>query len=92
MCKPTKNELSNLREQIDAIDERILDFLTKRAKVASKICEIKVQKNLPVFSPEREEEVLAHIYALNQGPLDNAALERIFKLIIQEIKISELKK
>ncbi len=92
MDRQTKIELSKLREKIDAIDDSILDFLTKRAKAASEICEIKAKTNLPVFSPEREKEVLARIRALNQGPLEDSALERIFKLIIQEIKILELKK
>jgi len=87
-----KNNLKTLRKQVDSIDQRIVDLLSKRAKIASEIAKIKTEIQLPVFSPEREHEILSDICYHNDGPLDNDALQRIFKRIIHEMKILELKK
>jgi chorismate mutase/prephenate dehydratase len=41
---------------------------------------------LPIYSPEREAEILKKIVKENKGPLEDKAVKRIFKLIIKETR------
>jgi chorismate mutase/prephenate dehydratase len=76
-------ELSQLREQIDAIDDRILALISERAKCAQQVAEVKLAAGETVFyRPEREAQVLRHIMAKNQGPLDNEEMARLFREIM----------
>jgi len=49
-------ELESPRKRIDEIDEQILDLLSERAEVVNAVIKTKVEKQLPVFVPQREEE------------------------------------
>lgn len=55
MSQQHKN-LEDHRSRIDEIDEQILDLLSERAKVVQGVIKTKVQHQLPVFVPKREEE------------------------------------
>src|SRR5690606_30793495 len=76
-----------LRNRIDAIDEKVLELISERARCAQVVAEVK-QKTLaegeqPVFyRPEREAQVLKRIMELNKGPLDNEEVARLFREIM----------
>ncbi len=46
------------REQIDAINDRILDLLEEREQVARKIGKEKKRRGLSINDPRREEEMI----------------------------------
>ncbi len=48
--------LSDLRQEIDAIDDRLVELLEKRLEVSGKIAEYKLKHELPVFDQLREIE------------------------------------
>lgn len=48
--------LESYRIRIDEIDEHILDLLAERAKVVQNVIKTKIENQLPVFIPKREEE------------------------------------
>lgn len=77
-------ELTRLRDAIDRVDEVIVKLLNQRAKYAIEIGEIKGVLELPIYVPEREKQVIAHAEAINTGPLDVAAVRRLFERIIDE--------
>ena len=77
-------ELNRLREAIDRVDEVLVKLLNQRAKYAIEIGEIKGHLSLPVYVPEREKEVLHHVEAASQGPLDGGTVRRLFERIIDE--------
>lgn len=77
-------ELKRLRDAIDRVDEVLVKLLNQRAKYAVEIGEIKGHLDLPVYSPEREKEVLRHVETMSQGPLDDASIRRLFERIIDE--------
>lgn len=77
-------ELKRLRDAIDRVDEVLVKLLNQRAKYAVEIGEIKGLLSLPVYSPEREKEVLQHVEAASEGPLDGASVRRLFERIIDE--------
>ncbi len=49
-------ELQNSRKRIDEIDEQILDLLAERANIVKDVIKTKVENQLPVFVPIREQE------------------------------------
>lgn len=77
-------ELTRLREAIDRVDDVLVKLLNQRAKYAIEIGEIKGVLSLPIYSPEREKEVLQHVESASPGPLDGASIRRLFERIIDE--------
>ena len=77
-------ELTRLREAIDRVDEVLVKLLNQRAKYAVEIGEIKGVLALPIYAPEREKQVLQHVEEASEGPLEEAAVRRLFERIIDE--------
>ena len=77
-------ELLRLREAIDRVDDVLVKLLNQRARYAIEIGEIKGVLSLPIYSPEREKEVLQHVESASPGPLDGASIRRLFERIIDE--------
>ena len=77
-------ELTRLRDAIDRVDEVLVKLLNQRAKYAVEIGELKGHLSMPIYAPEREKEVLRHVEAASAGPLDGAAVRRLFERIIDE--------
>jgi chorismate mutase len=77
-------ELARLREAIDRVDEVLVRLLNQRAKYAVQVGEIKKVLSLPIYVPEREKQVLAHVERTSTGPLDPASIRRLFERIIDE--------
>ena len=80
----TPGELVRLREAIDRVDEVLVRLLNQRAKYAIEIGELKGVLQLPIYTPERENQVLANAEGWSDGPLSNAAVRRLFERIIDE--------
>lgn len=70
------------RTAIDAIDAEILSLLNQRAGHARAIGELKGTG--VVYRPEREAQVLRRIQDLNQGPLPDEAVARLFREVMSE--------
>lgn len=83
------NNLTPLREKIDAIDAQILDLLNQRARVAEEVGHVKAQTNAPVFRPEREAQVLRAVANRNLGPLNVADIQTIFREIMSACRALE---
>ncbi|MDR1354047.1 MAG: chorismate mutase [Oscillospiraceae bacterium] len=57
-----KQNLEELRQQIDKLDEKITSLLSKRFDTLKLIAESKFKNNITVIKqPQREQEVLARI-------------------------------
>lgn len=78
--------IEDWRAKIDAIDKQLLELIGERAKHAIAVGKIKRERNLQVFDPERERQIIQNILRENQGPLDDDALRRIFERIIDECR------
>lgn len=77
-------ELTRLREAIDRVDEVLVRLLNQRARYAIEIGQLKGQMQLPVYSPEREKQVLCNVESWSEGPLDSVTVRRLFERIIDE--------
>ncbi|MGZ8135916.1 MAG: prephenate dehydratase [Methylococcaceae bacterium] len=73
--------LSELREQIDAIDKEILVLINRRASCALEVAKTKIAQGEQgtFYRPDRESLVLRRIKELNQGPLPDYAAVRFFR-------------
>ncbi len=77
-------ELTRLREAIDHVDEVLVRLLNQRAKYAVEVGRIKGVMHLPIYSPDREKQVLDNAERWSEGPLATAAVRRLFERIIDE--------
>ena len=54
-------DITDIREQIDTINNELLGLFIQRMQLAGQIGRIKAQSGLPIYSPEREQEILMQI-------------------------------
>ena len=76
--------IEDWRDEIDAIDGELLRLLNARLRIAIKVGALKRAAGLPLNDHEREQQVLGHLRELNEGPLDDETVARLFRSIIQE--------
>jgi chorismate mutase / prephenate dehydratase len=71
--------LAGLRGEIDRIDKELVALLNRRAEFALQIGQVKQKQGLEVWSPAREDEVIAKALATSRGPLPAETLRLIFR-------------
>jgi len=74
------NEISNIRAQIDAIDEQLTELLKRRLALLADMAEIKRREGKAVFDPEREREVLNRVTNL-AGPDCETEIRLLFSTL-----------
>jgi chorismate mutase len=62
----------------------LLKIFNERAGIALKIGEIKKERGLAVYDPEREKRIFEKMRAANPGPLEDEAIVRLFERVIDE--------
>lgn len=77
-------KIFELRKEIDAIDEMIVELLNRRAEISGEIGRIKAKAGLPVFDRRRESEVMRAVNRRSSGIFGTEALERVFTEILLE--------
>jgi len=83
------NDLDGWRKRIDEIDQQLVKLLNARSRCAVEIGHLKRKLDLPAWQPEREAEILRNVVKANGGPLDDAAIRRLFERIIDEARSLE---
>jgi len=53
---PKEKQLTPQRERIDQIDRKILELLSERKEIVHEVIEKKVENQLPIFVPKREDD------------------------------------
>lgn len=81
--------LPDLREQIDAIDQQILQLVRRRLKLVLRVGEIKRAHGVRVYDPERERLMLDELARAAEPPLTPETIRRIFERIIDESRSQE---
>ncbi|PIE42902.1 MAG: prephenate dehydratase [Gammaproteobacteria bacterium] len=87
LSESEKKALSEIREQIDAIDQEIQHLINRRAACAQKVADIKTRSLVDAdqavfYRPEREAQVLRRVKESNEGPLDAEEMARLFREIM----------
>ena|SRR5713226_4464351 len=83
------SDLDGWRKRIDEVDHQLVRLLNERSKCAVEIGHLKKDLNMPAWQPEREAEILRNAVKSNRGPLDDAAIRRLFERIIDEARALE---
>jgi chorismate mutase-like protein len=78
--------LEACRQQIDALDVRILALLNQRAGIVEQIGHIKQSAAMSIYEPRREDQVFNNVTSHNIGPLKPDAVKRVFERIIDEMR------
>jgi chorismate mutase len=81
--------IDDWRRRIDEIDRKLVELLNERARCAIEIGHLKRAAGLPVYQPQREQEILANAEKDNRGPLENTAIRRLFERIVDEARSLE---
>jgi chorismate mutase len=72
------------RKEIDDIDAELLRLLNMRARLALKVGALKQAADIPFLDADRERSVLQRLQEINDGPLDERAVGKVFRRIIRE--------
>lgn len=78
------DELAQLRCRIDGIDDRILELVSERARVAEEVARVKAARGeaVQVYRPEREAEILRRLNSANPGPLTDEQIAVLFREVM----------
>ena len=77
-----KELLEQIRAEIDAIDDSLIELLNYRAGKYELLSLLKQLLNLPNYSPEREKEILRRVGKNSKDNLTSNELRSIFERII----------
>lgn len=80
-------DIAALRGEIDALDDRLLESINRRAALARRIGELKA--GAPAYRPEREAAILRRMAAANRGPLASERIAGVFREVISACRALE---
>lgn len=80
-------ELSELRSEIDAIDNEIADLFIKRRSVMNDVVACKQKNGLEIFDPERENAVLQEMFERCGGGSFGGGIKLIYSILIDLNKL-----
>lgn len=79
-------DIADWRKQIDEIDRKLVELINQRAKAAHEIGKLKSKAALPIYEPDRERTVFSNVCKMNQGPLADADLLRVYERLIDVMR------
>lgn len=84
--------INRLRDAVDLIDRDIVRLLARRRRITTKIGRVKADRGMPVFIPNREEELLTIIReeARLQG-IDEEYASRLFEIVLADSRDAQEK-
>lgn len=74
--------LPEIRKKIDALDDKIIELLNDRTKLALEIGKVKHKEGKEIYAPARESQIYEKIEKLAGGPLPDTALKAIYREIM----------
>ncbi|HUE52775.1 MAG TPA: chorismate mutase [Terriglobales bacterium] len=75
-------DISDWRKKIDELDRQLVQLLSQRAQAAHEIGKLKRDAGLPIYEPDREQTVFSNVRSVNQGPLPDRDLLRIYERVM----------
>lgn len=74
--------IAEWRNRIDQLDEKLVQLLAERMYIVESVHACKRRYQLPLYSPEREQQVLAHVkQSAGIHGLDTNLVESVFLVI-----------
>ena len=81
--------LEDLRDKIDALDNKIHDVLMERAALIADVAEEKRKKNLPFVQPAREATMIRRLLSRHEGPLPAKAVVNIWRELVGAVSLMQ---
>jgi chorismate mutase len=78
--------LADSRAKIDALDRELVELLNRRTLIVEDIGRAKEAAGIPIYEPNREDDVYRNVQSHNHGPLNAEALRGIYERIIDEMR------
>jgi len=75
--------LEKLRDELMKINNDLLELLNRRARVVTRVREVKARDGVPLFVPEREQKMIDDLLDHNRGPFTNDTVKHLFKEIFR---------
>lgn len=75
-----------LREEITALDARLLETVNARIETVARLRRYKEQNDLPFVDPDRERALLQELKSRNGGPLSEAGVEELVTFVLDLVK------
>ena len=75
------SHIDQIRKEIDKVDNKLLDLLVQRSKLAKKIGQLKSESGDQVYASHREKEILDRLISGKFEPLQSEDIESIFQEI-----------
>jgi chorismate mutase-like protein len=79
-------DISDWRVKIDELDRQLVELLSQRAHAAHEIGKLKRGAGMPIYEPDRERNVFNNVRSVNQGPLPDRDLLRIYERIMDVMR------
>lgn len=87
---PNEKKLGPQRSRLDQIDEKILELLSERNEIVHKVIEKKIDNQLPIFAPKRENEKTVAFRAMaEEHDLDPDWAEDFLRMIMASSRASQ---
>ena len=78
------DRFDEIRKEIDLIDNQLLRLFNERASSAIDLGQIKKERGLDIYDPDRELGIIETMLKQNEGPLDEKAVRGLFQRVIDE--------
>ena len=78
--------LSDLRDQIAALDREVLAVLNRRLELVRAVAEHKAETGAPAIDAQREAELLEQLTSVNNGPLSDQGVRTAFSALLDVMK------
>jgi len=75
-----------LREEITALDLRLLETVNARIETVEKLRRYKEEHDIPFVDPGREQELLQELKDANSGPLSQGGVEELTTFVLALVK------
>ncbi len=79
-------ELEELRRAIDEVDQKILGLIAERVRLVLRVGDVKRERQMAVYDPDRERRILDRLASQAPEPLDGTTVRRIFERLIDEAR------
>ena len=78
--------IGDWRKKIDELDRKLVELINERAKCAREIGRLKRNTQMPIYEPDRERLIFENVHKVNQGPLPDRELTRIYERVIDVMR------
>ena len=85
-AQQAREQIERHRAEIDELDAQILTLLNERSEKSLAIRALKPAAGTRLFDAAREERILARLDGLNEGPMANADVRKIYATLLEVMK------